>query len=147
MRFYSRVEDPTNALQMFSQEDRSTLREKGLLKLDPLQTYQMPLQARVISTDRLPRDPAMSKHQKWPLKQRFDATDIHRKYKEVVLMKDVQLQELHISEIGLKKVLYENVVVAGYRNIASVPLPGIAADGTDQLQTELDARIRVRSPE
>lgn len=146
MRLYSRVEDPTNALQMFSQEVRSTLREKGFLKLDPLQTYQMPLQARVISTDRLPRDPAMSKHQKWPLKQRYDATDIHRKYKDVVLMKDVQLQELPIREIGLKEVLYENVVLAVYRNIATLYLPSTARDNLKPLKTEMKAGIPAREP-
>lgn len=89
----------------------------------------------------------MGKQREGFLRPRIDATDIHRKYKDVVLMKDVRLQELYISEIGLKKVLYEDVVVAGYRNVATVSLPGTAGDGMKPLQIELDASIPVRTPE
>lgn len=81
------------------------------------------------------------------MSQRIDATDIHRKYKAFVLMKDVQLQEMHVSEIGRKKLLYEDVVMSGYRNIATVSLPGTAGNGTKPLQTELDVSIPVRGPE
>lgn len=49
-------------------------------------------------------------------------------------MKDVQLQELHISEIGAKKVLYEGIVVAGNRNIATVSLPGTVGDGNNHYE-------------
>lgn len=74
------------------------------------------------------------------VKQRIDATDIHHKYKDFVLMKDIQLQELHISEIGLKDALYEDVVVSGYRNVATVFLPGTGGHSMKPLQTETNAR-------
>lgn len=122
------------------------LRDKGLLKRNSLQTYPTPFQTKVMSTIRLARDPATGKQQNWVSKPRFNAQDIHRKYKDTVLMKDDRLQELYISEIGLKKVLYEDVVVAGYRNVATVSLPGTTGGGTKPLQTELDASIPVRTP-
>ncbi len=145
IRLFSRIEDSTNSLQGFCQEVHRTLRDEGLLKLDPLQTDQVPLQTSLINTTRLTRGPAMGKNMRY-LAPRFDATDIHRKYKDYVMMEGVQLQELHISELGLKKVLYEDVVVAGYRNIATVRLPGTAGDGTKPLQTEMKASVPVRSP-
>lgn len=147
LRLYSRIEDPTNTLHKFCQRVRTTLRDEGLLRLDPLvQSFQIPFHTKLLNTNRLVRDPVKGKSQKYFLRPRIDATDIHRKYKDFVLTKDVQLEELHISEIGLKKVLYEDVLVAGYRNIATVPLPGAAGNVTKPLQTELDVSIPVYDP-
>ena len=147
MALYSRIEDPTTSVQRFCQHIRKTFVSEGLMKLDPFQKTARPLQVRMIDTRRLARNPIMGEQQKSHIRPRIDATNIHGKYKDFMLMKNVQLQEIHISEIGLKEVLYENVVVPGYRNIATIPLPGIAADGTEPLQTELDDSIPVRTPE
>lgn len=49
--------------------------------------------------------------------------------------------------MGLKEVLYDNVVVAGYRNIATFPLPGVDADGAEPLQSELEDSIPVWTPD
>ena len=148
MVLYSGIQDPTNSLQSFCHNVRSAFLDEGLLKLNlGEKLIPLPLQVPVVATRRLTRDPIMDEQQKWPLRPRIDATDLHRKYKDSVLMKDVQLQEIHISEIGLKKVLYENIVVPGYRNIATFSLPGFDADGTEPLQTELEARIPVRTPD
>ena len=149
MYLFSRIEDPTNSLQRLCQGVRSLLQTEGLLKLNPLQNHSLPpFQTRVINTIRLIRGPAMGKNMERGgyLTPRFDATDINRKYKDYVLLEDVQLQELHISELGLKEVLYEDDVVAGYRNTATVRLPGTAGDGTKPLQTEMSASFPVRSP-
>ena len=149
MALYSRIEETTTSLQSFCQNVRSTVLDKGLLKLNSIQTLTLPFHVKVISTHRLARDPVgpnLVKEPKWPLKPRFDALGLHRKYEDFVLMKDIQLQQIHISEIGLKKVLYDNVIVAGYRNIATVPLPGVDTDGAAPLQTELEASIPVLSP-
>ena len=146
LRLYSRIEDPTNTFHKFCQRVRTILRDEGLLRLDPLvQSFQIPFHTRLLDTNRLDGDSVNDKHPRF-LRPRIDATDIHRKYKDFVLMKDVQLEELHISKIGLKKVLYEDVLVAGYRNIATVPLPGAARNVTKPLQTELGVSIPVYSP-
>lgn len=143
MYLYSRIKDPTNFLQRFCQGVRAILRNEGLLKLNPSEDYSTSFQTRVINTTRLSRGPAMGKNMKRKgyLVPRVAATDIHRKYKDYVLMEDVQLQELHISELGLKKVLYEEGMVVGYRNTATVRLPGTAGDGTEPLQTEMKASV------
>ena len=143
LRLFSRIEDPTNSLQGFCHEVYLGLRDE--FKREFSQTYPIPFQTRVIHTIRSIPEPATGKQRKG-LRTRIDATDILRKCKDVILMKNVKLQELHISEIGLKKVLYEDVAVAGYRNVATVSLPGTAGDGTKPLQTELDASIPVRTP-
>lgn len=145
LRLFSRLEDPTKSLQRFCQGVNSDLRDEGLMKLRPFENGQVPLQTRVMDTRRLARDPTMDKQHKRS-KPRIDATNIHRKYKDFVLMEDVRLQELHISEIGLRKVQYEDVMVAGYRNIATVALPGNAGDGTEPLQAKTEVRIPVRTP-
>lgn len=145
MRLYSRIEDPTNCLQRFCQGVRSTLQDEGLLKQLPWETNELPPQTRLMDTRRLARDSTMAKSKYYP-RPGFDATGIHRKYKDCVLMKDVRLQELHISELGRKKVLYEDVMVDGYRNIATLSLPGTAGDGTRPLQSEMVVSIPVRDP-
>ena len=145
LRLYSRIEDPTTSLQRLCHNIRSTLLDKGLMKLDPCQRSTIPFQVKLIDTKRLTRGPIMGEQQKWLLRPRFDATD--RKYKDFVLMKDVHLQEIHISAIGLKEVLYENVVVPGYRNIATLSLPGFDADSAEPLETELDEIVPVITPQ
>lgn len=147
-RLFSRIEDPSASLHRFCLDVRSKLLDEGLLKPDPAQKTASILQVKVIGTTRLAGvsvAPVLHKQQR-PSRPRFDATDLHNKYKDSVLMKDVRLREMHLSEIGLKEVLYENVVVAGYRNIATFLLPGIHADGTEPLQAELEASIQVRTP-
>lgn len=91
MGLYSRIEDPTTSLQGFCQNVCSELLDEGLLKLIPGEKFTPPLQVRVISTKRLTRDPVMGKRQKFQLRPRFDATDLHRKYKDFVFLKDLQL--------------------------------------------------------
>ena len=138
---YSRFNDPTGFLQEFCERILFMLRDAGLLKTNAFFTniVQKSLQTRLVSTARLPDHPG-------GLPPKFDATEIHSKYKDYVWMKGVQLQELNITQIGRSKVLYDDVVMDGYRNSAKIVLPGAAGNGTRPPQTEVDARSLDRDP-
>lgn len=58
----------------------------------------------------------------------FDASDLHPKYENFPWTGDFPLDKLCISELGPKDIWRDGKVVrTGYRDIACVPLPGVAA--------------------
>lgn len=59
------------------------------------------------------------------LQPSFDASDLFAKYRDFKWTTDFPLERLCISELGLKDIVRNGEVVGmGYRDIASVPLPG-----------------------
>ncbi len=64
------------------------------------------------------------------LEPTFDASDLIAKYKDFEWTTDFPLERLCISELGLKDIVRNREVVGmGYRDIASVPLPGYIFSG------------------
>lgn len=58
----------------------------------------------------------------------FDASDLHPKYENFPWTGDFPLDKLCISELGPKDIWRDGKIVrTGYRDIACVPLPGVAA--------------------
>ncbi len=57
---------------------------------------------------------------------RFDASDVHLQYANFPFTNDFPLETLCISEVGLKDVYVKGEKIStGYRDIASVPFPGV----------------------
>ena len=68
------------------------------------------------------------------LTPKFDASDLVQKYKDFEWTTEFPLERLCISELGLKAFRKDGELVrTGYRDIASVPLPGVPARVVDEL--------------
>lgn len=60
---------------------------------------------------------------------KFDASDLYQKYKDFSWTTEFPLERLCISEPGIKDFRKNGKLVrTGYRDIASVPLPGVSED-------------------
>lgn len=67
---------------------------------------------------------------------KFDASDLVQKYKDFEWATEFPLERLCISELGLKDFRKDGELIrTGYRDIASVPLPGVPARVVDELAT------------
>lgn len=104
----------------------------GFLPFAPLQQQSSPVTCTLMETKYL-RTKAWRRKvelggKEYRLQPDFDALDLHLKYEKFPWTTDFPLEKLCISEFGLKDFLKEGKVVeTGYRDIASVPLPGAPA--------------------
>lgn len=62
---------------------------------------------------------------------RFDATGLWREYNDLLWARNFQLEKLRICEMGLKNIYNKGKLVGtGYKEVASVPLPGASSVST-----------------
>ena len=88
------------------------------------------MQTTYLTTNELGKYPNVAKYgygSKAGRKPLVDARDLYTKYKDHLWAKDIDVQKLCISEAGLQDITRNGSVVGqGYREVASVGLPGLS---------------------
>lgn len=79
-----------------------------------------------LTTNELKTHPSVAKYG-YRRKPLVDARDLYMKYKDHVWARDIDVQKLCIGEVGLQDITRDGSVVGqGYREVASVALPGLS---------------------
>ena len=133
MCLYAYIEEPMGLLLSLCRGLSQHFPDADLERRDPSQRDRGGLeyfQTRVIDTKGLKSELNSSKPSQKKMKRslvpRFDARDLCVKYKDVIWAKNVHLDRVCISEIGVYN-SYEDEECVGvrYNDIASVSLPGV----------------------
>ena len=155
---FARVIDEENILPKFLPRIRKIFHEAGLLNLGRHESCESPAHVKIINTSNLytfevKEDPDHKKNMPECLRCRknltVDSRMMYKKFQDFVWADDIQLQKVSISETRLLDFRFKlerraTLIDQGYREVASVLLPG--ASCVDQVVyphgTVTDAALR-----
>ena len=130
-RLYAPVIDPEDVLPEFLFRIRESLHQAGLLRTHQPNREKLPVHVKIIDTHMLHTSDLINysdyrdRPGPMPKTLSLDLRSLYEKYKDFPWAENIQLQRISISEVRLQYFRRRGIIFdQGYREIASVPLPG-----------------------
>ena len=154
MYLWAPVFDHANVLPKFCQIIVLSFWHAGLLRLSPDQQdrlkiprkpYTTLISTRYLDGSEVNNSPELVSEGSYrTIRPRFNATGLWREYFDFPWARNFQLEKLSICEMGLMHIYSQGKLVgSGYKEVASVPLPGASSVSTGP---DLEGETMVRRP-